>query len=248
MHLKFLARGTGSAAAAAAYLLAEWDAAGTRRAAVEVLRGDPHEVAAVADGLPFKHRYTSGLMAWSPEDAPTRAELERVVDEFEETAWTGLERDRYVWAVILHRDHDGGVHLHIFAARCDLATGRSLNIAPPGWQKTFDPLRDALNFEHGWSRPDDPARARPNRPAPYRAYLDAETLRAGWEVEPNPRELIGQHLMARVAAGTVTGPRRRGGGAGGARPGGDAPGRALRDRPASGDRRPVAAEGDAVRA
>ena len=177
---------------------------GTRRAAVEVLRGDPHEVAAVADGLPFKHRYTSGLMAWSPEDAPTRAELERVVDEFEETAWTGLERDRYVWAVILHRDHDGGVHLHIFAARCDLATGRSLNIAPPGWQKTFDPLRDALNFEHGWSRPDDPARARPNRPAPYRAYLDAETLRAGWEVEPNPRELIGQHLMARVAAGTVT--------------------------------------------
>ena len=204
MHLKFLARGTGSAAAAAAYLLAEWDAAGTRRAAVEVLRGDPHEVAAVADGLPFKHRYTSGLMAWSPEDAPTRAELERVVDEFEETAWTGLERDRYVWAVILHRDHDGGVHLHIFAARCDLATGRSLNIAPPGWQKTFDPLRDALNFEHGWSRPDDPARARPNRPAPYRAYLDAETLRAGWEVEPNPRELIGQHLMARVAAGTVT--------------------------------------------
>ena len=204
MHLKFLARGTGSAAAAAAYLLAEWDAAGTRRAAVEVLRGDPHEVAAVADDLPFKHRYTSGLMAWSPEDAPTRAELERVVDEFEETAWTGLERDRYVWAVILHRDHDGGVHLHIFAARCDLATGRSLNIAPPGWQKTFDPLRDALNFEHGWSRPDDPARARPTRPAPYRAYLDAETLRAGWEVEPNPRELIGQHLMTRVAAGTVT--------------------------------------------
>ena len=204
MHLKFLARGTGSAAAAAAYLLAEWDAAGTRRAAVEVLRGDPHEVAAVADGLPFKHRYTSGVMAWSPEDAPTRAELERVVDEFEETAWAGLEGDRYAWAVILHRDHDGGVHLHIFAARCDLATGRSLNIAPPGWQKTFDPLRDALNFEHGWSRPDDPARARPNRPAPYRAYLDAETLRAGWEVEPNPRELIGQHLMARVAAGTVT--------------------------------------------
>ena len=204
MLIKFLARGTGSAAAAATYLLAEWDAAGTRRAAVEVLRGDPHKVAAVADSLPFKHRYTSGVMAWSPEDAPTGAELERVVDEFEETAWTGLERDRYVWAVILHRDHDGGVHLHFFAARCDLATGRSLNIAPPGWQKTFDPLRDALNFEHGWSRPDDPARARPFRPSPSRAYLDAETLRAGWEVEPNPRELIGKHLMARVSVGTVT--------------------------------------------
>ena len=204
MHIKFLARGTGSAAASAAYLLADRDAAGTRRARVEVLRGDPHEVAAVADGLPFKHRYTSGVIAWSPEDNPTMAAIERVVDEFEETAWAGLDRDRYVWSAVLHRDHDGGVHLHIFAARCDLTTGRSLNIAPPGWQKTFDPLRDAFNHEHGWSRPDDPARARPYRPAPYGAYLDAETLRAGWEVEPNPRELIGQHLMARVSVGTVT--------------------------------------------
>lgn len=48
MHLKFLARGTGSAAAAAAYLLAKRDAAGRERAAVEVLRGDPREVAAIA--------------------------------------------------------------------------------------------------------------------------------------------------------------------------------------------------------
>ena len=104
---------------------------------------------------------------------------------------------------MLHRDHDGGVHVHIFTARCDLATGRSLNIAAPGWQKTFDPLRDAFNYEHGWSRPDDPARARPYRPSPHLAYLDAETLRAGWEVEPDRRALIGEHLMGRVTDGAV---------------------------------------------
>ena len=78
MHLKFLARGTGSAAAAAAYLLAKRDAAGTERAAVEVLRGDPVEVARVADSLTFKYLYTSGVIAWSPEDAPTRAEIPEV--------------------------------------------------------------------------------------------------------------------------------------------------------------------------
>ena len=71
MHLKFLSRGTGSAAVAAVYLLALKDASGKVRSAVEVLRGDPRLVAAIADGLPFKHRYTSGVMAWSPEDAPT---------------------------------------------------------------------------------------------------------------------------------------------------------------------------------
>ena len=41
MHIKFLARGTGSARAAAKYLLGERDAAGKLREGVEVLRGDP---------------------------------------------------------------------------------------------------------------------------------------------------------------------------------------------------------------
>ena len=203
MHLKFLARGTGSATVAAAYLLALEDAWGKVRAAVEVLRGDPMLVAAVADGLPFKHRYTSGVAAWSPEDAPTRAELERFVDEFEKTAWAGLARDRYVWSVVLHRDDDGGVHLHFISARCDLATGRSLNIAPPGWESTFDPLRDAMNYEHGWSRPDDPSRARPFRPTPHLAYTARAAHRAGKDPEPDPRREIGMYLLELVAAGRV---------------------------------------------
>ncbi len=203
MHLKFLARGRGAARAAAAYLLGKLDAAGKERASVEVLRGDPNQVAAVADALPFEHRYTSGVIAWSPDDTPTAAQVERVVDAFEKTAWAGLAPDRYAWSAVLHRDRGSGVHVHVFAARCDLATGRSLNIAPPGWRKTFDPLRDAFNYEHGWSRPDDPARARASRPSPPRAYRDAAALRAGLEVEPDPRELIEEHLRERVAGGLI---------------------------------------------
>ena len=41
------------------------------------------------------------------------------------------------------------MHGHVFAGRCDLETGKSLNISPPGWQQTFGPLRDAFNHEHG---------------------------------------------------------------------------------------------------
>ena len=48
----------------------------------------------------------------------------------------------------------GGIHAHVVAARCGLETGRSLNIALPGWRRTFDPPRDAFNHEHGGSRPD----------------------------------------------------------------------------------------------
>ena len=203
MHLKFLDRGTGSAAVAAAYLLADKDSAGKVRASVEVLRGDPKLVAAVADGLSFKHKYTSGVCAWSAEDAPTQPEIERFVDEFERTAWSGLDPARYAWSVVVHRDDDGGVHLHTFSARCDLVTGLSLNVAPPGWQATFDPLRDAFNYEYGWSRPDDPARARPSRPAPGRVHRDRAAQRVGEDVEPDPREEVGKHLLELVAAGKV---------------------------------------------
>ena len=104
MHVKFIARGTGSAKAAADYLLGERDAAGQPREGVEVRRGDPDTVAAVADTLEFEHRYTSGVIAWSPDDRPTDAQIEAVLDKFEQTAWAGLSPDRYVWSAVEHRE------------------------------------------------------------------------------------------------------------------------------------------------
>ena len=202
MHIKFLARGTGSARDAADYLLGERDAAGKPREGVEVLRGNPDMVAAVADSLDFEHRYTSGVIAWAPEDQPTDEQIEAVLDPFEDTAWAGLEPDRHAWIAVLHREHGGGAHVHVLAARCDLETGRSLNIAPPGWRKTFDPLRDAFNHEHGWSRPDDPARARVQQPG-HSAYVEAARLRAGLRLESSPRDLIRDYPLQRVEQGAV---------------------------------------------
>ena len=86
-----------SARDAAGYLLGERDAAGKPREGVEVLRGNPDMVAAVADSLDFEHRYTSGVIAWAPDDHPTDEQIEAVLDAFEETAWAGLEFDRYAW-------------------------------------------------------------------------------------------------------------------------------------------------------
>ena len=86
MHIKCLRRGTGAARAAADYLVGERDAAGHRREGVDVLRGNPDMVAAVADSLEFEHTYTSVVIAWAPEDRPTDAQIETVLDEFEQTA------------------------------------------------------------------------------------------------------------------------------------------------------------------
>ena len=113
MMIKFLARGTGSAAAAD-YLTREPFPAHEQDQdqdrdpeknpeEVKVLRGNPHQVADVADTLEFEHKYTSGVIAWAPEDKPSDAQIGRVVDEFEKTAWAGLEPDRYAWAAVQHR-------------------------------------------------------------------------------------------------------------------------------------------------
>ena len=115
--VKFLDRGTGSARAAADYLTADLDAKGKEREQVQVLRGDPHQVADVADSLEFENKYTAGLFAWAPEDQPNDWQIDRVLEEFEKTAWAGLEPDRYAWSAVQHRDARGGVHVHVLAAR-----------------------------------------------------------------------------------------------------------------------------------
>ena len=106
-----------------------------------------------------------------------------------------IEPDRYSWTAVEHRERGGGLHVHVLAARCDLETGRSLNIAPPGWQQTFAPLRDGFNHEHGWSRPDDPARAGTQQPG-HRAYVEAVTLRTGLEIEPTGRGGLSKRTTA----------------------------------------------------
>ena len=247
MLVKFLARGTGSAQAAADYLLRETDSQGAVREDVAVLRGDPDDVAAVADSLEFDHKYTSGVIAWAPEDQPSDQDIDRVLDEFEQTAWAGLAPDRHAWAAVQHRAANGGVHVHVLAARCDLETGKSLNIAPPGWEQTYGPLVEACNLEHGWSRPDDPARARGSAagaPCLSRGGGAAGGDRAGGR-SPGPDR--GPPAAARrVRDGAGPGRRRRGPTRVGTRRA--ARGQALRDRPRPEEWEAVAVERRAVRA
>ena len=56
------------------------------------------------------------MIAWAPEDRPTDEQIGAVLDEFEKTAWAGLEPDRYAWTAVLHREHGDGVHVHILTA------------------------------------------------------------------------------------------------------------------------------------
>jgi hypothetical protein len=197
MHIKFLAHGQGSAGGAVGYLLQERDHQGERRAEVSVLRGDPHLVAQVADASPHQWRYTSGVIAWSPEDQPTPEQIEQVLEQWEATAFAGLDPDQYASCAVLHRDDDGTPHIHTLTARVELTTGKALNIAPPGHEKTFDALRDSWNHAQGWARPDDPDRARYVQPG-------HEQHRSRPDRHPRNRAEITEHIEALAAEGLVT--------------------------------------------
>lgn len=199
MLIKFLPRGTGSGRGAAAYLLSQNDHRGVPRAGVEVLKGNPNLVARLIDSLEFKNKYTSGVIAWAPEDRPTQEQIKRTLEEFEKVAFAGLEPDQFTWIAIQHREAGGGTHIHVLIPRVELITGKSFNAAPPGWAKDFDPLRDWLNREYGWSRPDDPGRARVLQPR-HEAFLKKE-----WSSQDShrARSEITEWLLGRIKEGLV---------------------------------------------
>ena len=204
MHIKFLMHGTGDPHRAIDYLLSAHDFKGQRRPEVTVLRGDPYQVAEVANSLSFVHRYTSCVIAWAKEDAPTAQEVDAVLDGFERIAFAGLTPDRVSHAVIWHGDH-----AHIIIARVDLLTGNSFNVAPPRWKGAFYPLRDFWNGLKGWARPQDFRRARflsmpQPRPSPNIAKKVLEHTDLGFalsdietalNVEPDTEFLITDWLL-----------------------------------------------------
>lgn len=200
MMIKFLQHGRGNPRLAAAYLLDDVDHLNLPRAGVDVLSGDPYTFSALCESSPHKWKYTSGVIAWSAEDQVSDDEVKKVVREFEEYAFAGLEPHRYHLLAVMHKEQDGGKHVHILVPRIDLETGKSLNIAPPGHHKYFDCFRDYQNYKHGWTRPDDPNRFKMTQEPNHVSLQRKAALKAG-ESTPQPRfeELLEEQLLMAIA-------------------------------------------------
>lgn len=168
MLVKFFNRGTGSGLGAVNYLTRKDDpiTKKLREPAPEVLRfGNPSLTADLIDSLKFQHKYRSGVLSFAPFDAPSEKEQQKLIDDFEAIAFPGIEDNNRNILWVRHQ-HTGSnrIELHFLTPRVELSTGKSLNIAPPGWRSYFQPWQDKWNIQKGWARPDDPRRARVNSP------------------------------------------------------------------------------------
>jgi hypothetical protein len=188
MIIGFSKHGTGGGGRPIAYLTAERVAAkpidyltgkagkdGVRRdPAPFVVRGDPARTKALIDSLSFKHKYTSGVCSFSKGEIVTPEMESSIIDQFERTAFAGLDPSDYDILWVRHTHTSGGRHeLHFLTPRVHLRTGKSLNIAPPrkSTREVFDMLRESINRQFNLASPDDPARARAPRLPACRANL-----------------------------------------------------------------------------
>lgn len=173
------------------------------REAVEVIEGNAEFFAELCNSLPFVHRYTSCTVGWAREDRPTPAQIRGMLSEIKSVAFAGLDESRFATFSVLHTEQDGSKNLHILFARVDLLTKKSFNVAPPGWEASFDQVRDAWNYECGWARPDDPDRARPVQPGKT-AMADASAIRQGLQKPGDAKEKITAYLLQKIGVGLVT--------------------------------------------
>ncbi|MEP4197101.1 MAG: relaxase/mobilization nuclease domain-containing protein [Aliishimia sp.] len=169
MLIKFFRNGKGAGAGPVGYLVADKvlayddnrdlirDADGqpmtvTREPLPEVLRGNPDRTEALIDASRHQWTYRAGVISFAAEDAPNEAQQAEVMDHFEQLAFAGLDPTQYDVLWVRHT-HEDRVELHFCTPRLELTSGRSLNIAPPGYEKAFDSLRDVMNQRHGWADP-----------------------------------------------------------------------------------------------
>ncbi len=169
MLIKFFRNGKGAGAGPVGYLVAAEvlayddnrdlirDADGqpitvTREPLPEVLRGNPDRTEALIDASRHQWTYRAGVISFAATDAPTEEQQAEVMDGFERLAFAGLDPTQYDVLWVRHT-HEDRVELHFCTPRLELTSGRSLNIAPSGYEKAFDSLRDVMNQRHGWADP-----------------------------------------------------------------------------------------------
>ncbi|MDL2286649.1 relaxase/mobilization nuclease domain-containing protein [Desulfococcaceae bacterium OttesenSCG-928-F15] len=171
----------------------------------EVLRGDVETTRDLIDSLDTKWKFTAGVLSWHPDDAVTPEQERRVMDDFEEMAFAGLESDQRNILWVRH-SHAGHHELHFVIPRVELSSGKAFNPCPPGWQKNFDVFRDMHNHREGWARPDDPARARLHTPE-HADLHNARLLRWGKTPSKDDRaaakEAIHSYMQANIEQGLV---------------------------------------------
>lgn len=177
MIVKIHSRGAGSGSGPVDYLLGKE----RNREQADVLRGDPERVKELIDTSEYTRTYTSGVLSFQERDLPD-AEKTRLMDEWENTLMTGLDKDQYTCLWVQHQDK-GRLELNFVIPNVELQSGKRLQ---PYFDRADRPRVNAwqtlTNERLGLRDPNDPIYRRPLTPAsdlPRDKQLAAESITKG---------------------------------------------------------------------
>ena len=183
------------------YVSGALDAKGVAHDEVALMRGDPEDFEHVVSSLTFKERYKSFVASWSPGDAPTAQQMDVYLADLERLLFGDLDPSRFCHVAYVHRKGDK-TDLHVLVANVERTTGKQFNAAPPGWQRSFDALRDMHNCREGWASPADPALARLVQPGANPLFKAART-REGRVTRASDKEELIAFVMGLLEAGRL---------------------------------------------
>ncbi len=157
MKLKYFPTEKGGGIEAVNYLLDKKRvAAGTAK----VLRGHEGYTRSLIKSMKTKHKTTMGVLAFE-ETYVSEEEKYRMMLEFEELTFPGLDPSQYCFLWVEHTDKDGKVELNFLILKIELTTAKYLQ---PHFHHE-DKLRghrwqDLQNLKYGYSDPNDPGKQR----------------------------------------------------------------------------------------
>lgn len=197
MIVGFSSYGQGSGNAAIDYLTDKDRTTEREENPPQVIKGDIESTKALINSLDFQHKYTSGVLSFSPDEKITPEMEKAIIERFEQVAFAGMEKDRYDISWVRH-SHAGHHELHFITPRVDLETGKSFNIKQPGkeTQAVYDDFRSEINARYGLSSPDDPSRKRD-------IALSSGELKAKLTDRIDVKETVNEILDRQVIAGVV---------------------------------------------
>lgn len=192
---KVFKHGTGGGRSVFNYMLKDPDNSNKPREGATVLRGDAELQEKLIDSLmpKFKQQYVSGC--WSFEESPdqvTDEQKREIMDGTEELIKAGLDDDRVSIVWIEHTDK-GRLELNYIVACVDLKYGRLFQPYVDSHDQTrWNAFKDIQNIKHGFTEPDDPAKAR--------NLTEADNLPS---TEKELKQVITAELEKLVALGVV---------------------------------------------
>ena len=158
MIVDFFRHGSGLSKGCLDYLLGE----DREREHAQVLSGDVELTAQLIDSSPFAKKYTSGCLSFYEHDLSDQ-DKQKIMQNFEECLFPGLEKDQYQILWVQHQDkvnQDTGetrLELNFVIPNVELSTGKRLQpfYAPVDLDRV-DLFKQIINTEHSLYDPDDP--------------------------------------------------------------------------------------------